>query len=60
MITLTSAMGKDFATTLIHHTDRCDWNLFHLGLSWIEYCLNKGLPLRTFSEYTKGAGKSVG
>lgn len=33
--------------SLIHRTDRCDWSLFHLGLSWIEYCLNRNLPLRT-------------
>ena len=52
---------------LIHRTDRCDWSLFHVGLSWIEYCLNRDLPLRTrFADgktrfaHMKGAAKSVG
>lgn len=30
---------------LIHRTDRCDWSLFHIGLAWIDYCLNEGLPI---------------
>ena len=30
---------------LIHRKSRCDWSLFHLGLAWMEYCLNEGLPL---------------
>ena len=30
----------------IHRKSRCDWSLFHIGLAWIEYCLNKSLPLK--------------
>lgn len=45
---------------LIHRTDRCDWSLFHLGLDWIEHCLNKGLPLRTRFPHSRGRLKSVG
>jgi hypothetical protein len=29
---------------LIHRADRCDWSLFRIGLAWIEFCLNEGLP----------------
>lgn len=45
---------------LIHRADRCDWSLFHLGLNWIEYCLNEGLPLRTRFPRSKRRLKSVG
>jgi hypothetical protein len=31
--------------TLIHRSDRCDWSLFHIGMTWIEFCLNEGLPI---------------
>ena len=31
---------------LIHRSDRCDWSLFRIGLAWVEFCLNEGLPLR--------------
>jgi hypothetical protein len=30
---------------LIHRGDRCDWSLFRIGLAWMEFCLNEGLPL---------------
>ena len=30
---------------LIHRSDRCDWSLFRIGLAWVEFCLNEGLPL---------------
>lgn len=30
---------------LIHRGDRCDWSLFHIGLDWLDYCLNEGLPI---------------
>jgi hypothetical protein len=29
----------------IHRADRCDLSLFQIGLLWIEYCLNEGLPV---------------
>jgi Transposase DDE domain len=45
---------------LIHRTDRCDWSLFHLGINWIEHCLNEGLPLRTRFPNSRGRLKSVG
>lgn len=45
---------------LIHRTDRCDWSLFHLGLNWIEHCLNEGLPLRTRFPRSKRRRKCVG
>lgn len=32
---------------LIHRKDRCDWSLFRIGLAWVEFCLNEGLPLWT-------------
>jgi len=39
---LVVARGK---LPLIHRKSRCDWSLFHIGLAWIEYCLNEDLPL---------------
>lgn len=30
---------------LIHRADRCDWSLFQIGMAWIEYSLNEGIPL---------------
>jgi hypothetical protein len=30
---------------IIHRTDRCDWSLFHLGLSLLEHLLNENLPI---------------
>jgi hypothetical protein len=45
---------------LIHRADRCDWSLFHIGLCWIEYCLNEGIPLRTQFTLYDGGTKSVG
>lgn len=44
----------------IHRADRCDWSLFHIGLNWIEFCLNEGLPLWTQFALSKGGPKSVG
>ena len=29
----------------IHRSDRCDLSLFQIGLLWIEYCLNEGIPI---------------
>lgn len=46
--------------SLIHRADRCDWSFFHLGLNWIEFCLNEGLPLRAHFALTEGGRKSVG
>ena len=45
---------------LIHRNKRCDWSLFHIGINWVEYCLNKGLPLRMRLVQTEGATKCVG
>jgi hypothetical protein len=44
----------------IHRGDRCDWSLFHIGLNWIEFCLNEGLPLWTHFALSEGGIKSVG
>ena len=30
---------------LIHRKNRCDLSLFQIGLLWLDYCLNEGLPL---------------
>ena len=30
---------------LIHRKTRCDLSLFQIGLLWLDYCLNEGLPL---------------
>ena len=46
--------------SLIHRTDRCDWSLFHIGLSWIEFCLNEGLPIWAHFIFYDGGLKSVG
>jgi hypothetical protein len=43
---------------LIHRADRCDWSLFHIGLCWIEYCLNEGLPIWVHFALSKGGGKA--
>lgn len=41
---------KDDWVAIIHRADRCDWSLFHLGLSLLEYFLNEDQPLPiTFS-----------
>lgn len=46
---------------LIHRTDRCDWSLFRIGLAWMEFCLNEGLPLWThFALSEERPLKSVG
>jgi len=29
----------------IHRTDRCDWSIFHMGLAFLDHCLNMSLPL---------------
>ena len=40
----------------IHRSDRCDWSLFRIGLAWVEFCLNEGLPLWTrFTVPKRGA-----
>jgi hypothetical protein len=38
----------------IHRTDRCDWSLFHIGLNWLEYCLNEGLPIGVHFALSRG------
>ncbi len=45
---------------LIHRADRCDWSLFHIGLCWIEFCLNEGLPIWTHFALSEGGFKCVG
>lgn len=30
---------------LIHRKTRCDLSLFQIGLLWLDYCLNEGIPL---------------
>lgn len=46
--------------SLIHRADRCDWSLFHIGLNWIEFCLNEGVPLWVHFALSEGGPKSVG
>ena len=46
--------------SLIHRADRCDWSLFHIGLCWIEYCLNEGCPIWTHFILYEGEQKSDG
>ena len=47
--------------TLIHRSDRCDWSLFRIGMAWIEFCLNEGLPIWIhFALSERGSPKSVG
>ncbi len=45
---------------LIHRADRCDWSLFHIGMCWIEYCLNEELPIWIHFGLSEGWAKSVG
>jgi hypothetical protein len=45
IVCLGAWVQKSGQLSLIHRTDRCDWSLFHIGLNWVEYCLNEGLPL---------------
>ena len=46
---------------LIHRSDRCHWSLFHIGMTWIEFCLNEGLPIWIrFALSERGSPKSVG
>jgi hypothetical protein len=45
---------------LIHRRNRCDWSLFQIGLYWMEYCLNEGLPIWVQFALSKGPPKSVG
>ncbi len=45
---------------LIHRSDRCDWSLFHIGLNWIEYCLNQSMPIWVQFALSEGGPKSVG
>ena len=44
MVCLGAWVLKTGRLALIHRTDRCDWSLFKIGLAWIEFCLNEGLP----------------
>ena len=46
IVCLGAWVRKSGQLSLIHRADRCDWSLFHIGLNWIEFCLNEGLPLR--------------
>lgn len=45
---------------LIHRADRCDWSLFHIGLGWIEYCLDEDIPIPILFALAKGNFKCVG
>jgi hypothetical protein len=46
---------------LIHRKTRCDLSLFQIGLLWLDYCLNEGLPLTVCFRLPnpKGRTKSV-
>jgi len=45
----------------IHRADRCDWSLFRIGMAWIEFCLNEGLPIWIqFALSEQRSPKSVG
>ena len=45
---------------LIHRRDRCDWSLFHIGLNWIEFCLNEGRPIPVPFALERRCSRSVG
>jgi hypothetical protein len=60
MVCLGAWVMQSGRVSWIHRTDRCDWSLFHIGLSWIEYCLNEGIPIRTLFTLYEGGQKSVG
>ena len=61
MVCLGDWVVKTAKLVLIHRADRCDWSLFHIGMAWLEYCLNNDLPLWThFAPQQTGRSKSVG
>jgi len=31
----------------IHRTNRCDWSLFHIGLAWVQFCLDNDITIWT-------------
>lgn len=45
----------------IHRAHRCDLSLFQIGLLWLEYCLNEGLPIPVGFQMPphRGGAKSV-
>jgi hypothetical protein len=61
MVCLGSWVVQTGQLALIHRRDRCDWSLFHIGMAWIEYCLNEERPLWThFAIPRRSTAKSVG
>ncbi len=60
MVCLGAWVVQSRRLTLIHRADRCDWSLFHIGLNWIEFCLNEGLPIWTHFALSEGGRKCVG
>ena len=60
MVCLGSWVIQSGQLPLIHRADRCDWSLFHIGMSWIEYCLNEGRPIWTQFVLYEERLKSVG
>jgi hypothetical protein len=45
MVCLGDWVVKTRRLPLIHRADRCDGSLFQIGMAWIEYSLNAGIPL---------------
>ncbi|HZO90303.1 MAG TPA: transposase [Chthonomonadaceae bacterium] len=45
MVCLGACVVLNGGKACIHRSDRCDLSLFQIGLLWIEYCLNEGLPV---------------
>jgi hypothetical protein len=45
MVYLGATAIKSGLDKIIHRTDRCDWSIFHMGLAFLDYCLNQLLPL---------------
>ena len=29
----------------IHRSNRCDWSLFHIGMNWLQHCLNQQIDI---------------
>ena len=61
MVCLGAWVVQTAKLALIHRADRCDWSLFRIGMAWMEFCLNEGLPIWIhFALSERGSPKSVG
>ncbi len=60
MVCLGAWVVQNGQLSAIHRADRCDWSLFHIGLNWIEFCLNEGRPIWARFALAEGGRKCVG